>query len=99
MLARAPFGIVHYRHTHSEPLRQSQVTLHVLSRRSFVRQALAGAVAWPFSDRFPKTGENAPETLYNGIVLPSPWPPRFRFASSDPLLPPYIAEPPEIIPI
>ncbi len=71
----------------------------VLSRRSFVQRALAGAAAWPFRDLFQKPAKGAPETLYNGIVLPSPWPPRLRFASTEPLPPPYIVEPPEIIPI
>lgn len=39
------------------------------------------------------------ETLYNGIVLGSPWPPRLKYVNQHPVLPPYLASPPEIIPI
>ena len=43
------------------------------------------------------------ETLHNGIVLPSPWPPRLPdFPTSvekEPVVPPYLASPPDVIPI
>ena len=40
------------------------------------------------------------EILYNGIELPSPWPPRDRALTSEPLLPaPYLVSPPDVIPI
>ena len=40
------------------------------------------------------------ETLYNGIVLPEPWPPRHVDPNSrDPLPVPYLERPPEVIPI
>jgi hypothetical protein len=43
------------------------------------------------------------ETLYNGIVLPREWPPRFAdFPTSvekDPVIPPYLISPPSVIPI
>jgi len=39
------------------------------------------------------------ETLYNGIVLPSPWPPRASSFSIEPALPPYLRTPPAVIPI
>lgn len=40
------------------------------------------------------------ETLYNGIVLPQPWPPRNVDPNSrDPLPVPYLEHPPEVIPI
>lgn len=38
------------------------------------------------------------ETLYNGIELPSPWPPR-RELSEEPMPVPYLASPPAVIPI
>lgn len=38
------------------------------------------------------------ETLYNGIVLPSTWPPR-RPVELDPETPPYLLDPPAVIPI
>jgi len=40
-----------------------------------------------------------PETLYNGITLGSPWPPRRRYPDEYPIRPPYLAAPPEVIPI
>lgn len=40
------------------------------------------------------------ETLYNGIHLPSDWPPRTQRVSYDPPpVPPYLKNPPEVIPI
>jgi len=43
------------------------------------------------------------ETLHNGIVLPSPWSPRLPdFPTSvekEPVVPPYLASPPDVIPI
>ncbi|HIE52093.1 MAG TPA: glycosyl hydrolase family 32 [Armatimonadetes bacterium] len=40
------------------------------------------------------------ETLYNGIRLPSPWPPRVTALTLDPPpLPPYLTSPPTVIPI
>ena len=41
----------------------------------------------------------APETLYNGITLASPWPPRQRFPDEHLVTPPYLADPPAVIPI
>ena len=41
----------------------------------------------------PLTGE----TLHNGIVLPSPWPPARRSVSTIPHRPPYLAAPPAVI--
>src|SRR5262245_17872863 len=49
-----------------------------------------------------KAGDSG-ETLYNGIVLPREWPPRLAdFLTSvekDPITPPYLASPPNVIPI
>jgi hypothetical protein len=39
------------------------------------------------------------ETLYNGITLADPWPPRNRSFVDTPLVPPYLADPPSVIPI
>jgi hypothetical protein len=39
------------------------------------------------------------ETLYNGIVLPSPWPPKVTEIPRDPVTPPYLKSPPAVIPI
>ena len=39
------------------------------------------------------------EVLYNGIRLGTPWPPNNRYFSPDPIEPPYLADPPAVIPI
>ena len=39
------------------------------------------------------------QTLYNGIVLGSPWPPRWQSPSEHPTSPPYLVSPPRVIPI
>jgi hypothetical protein len=41
----------------------------------------------------------AGETLYNGIVLPSPWPPRMEKLTREPMAPPYLAKRPDVVPI
>ena len=41
----------------------------------------------------------APEVLYNGITLGAPWPPRRQYADTYPVAPPYLIEPPRVIPI
>ena len=39
------------------------------------------------------------ELLYNGIRLGSPWPPNNRYFSPEPIDPPYLGDPPAVIPI
>jgi len=39
------------------------------------------------------------ELLYNGIVLPDTWPPKMAELPRDPVRPPYLQSPPEVIPI
>lgn len=41
----------------------------------------------------------APEVLYNGITLGSPWPPRWQYPNEHPVIAPYLADPPAIVPI
>ncbi len=51
---------------------------------------------------FPEQGPQAvfaEETLYNGIRLPSPWPPRADTLTLEPVVPPYLLSPPAVIPI
>jgi len=43
--------------------------------------------------------EHSQETLYNGIGLSSPWPPRDNKLSLKPMPVPYLSEPPDVIPI
>jgi hypothetical protein len=41
----------------------------------------------------------APEVLYNGITLGTPWPPRLRYPDEHPVTPPYLRNPPAVIPV
>ncbi len=43
--------------------------------------------------------ENKGQTLPNGIELPASWPPRLKEVSREPSVPPYLANPPAVIPI
>jgi hypothetical protein len=45
------------------------------------------------------SGPGDGNVLYNGIVLPKTWPPRMEELPRDPLSPPYLESPPEVIPI
>ena len=45
------------------------------------------------------TGERTGQRLYNGIELPANWPPRVQQLSRNPITPPYLASPPNVIPI
>jgi hypothetical protein len=47
----------------------------------------------------PGKPSGAGETLYNGIRLPSPWPPKIGEVPRDPVTPPYLVSPPAVIPI
>ena len=70
----------------------------MISRRSFLRGAAAGAFLAPLGGRVsaqPARGT----TLYNGIVLGTPWPPRLKYADAHPITPAYLADPPAVIPI
>ena len=41
----------------------------------------------------------AGETLYNGIELPDQWPPKRKELKREPMSPPYLKNPPKVIPI
>jgi hypothetical protein len=47
----------------------------------------------------PQNTTRKAEVLYNGIVLPSPWPPRPAQVPRDPITPAYLVAPPAVIPI
>ncbi len=67
-----------------------------VTRRAFLQAAAAG-LAWPhLGNAQPPTSRDA---LYNGIVLPSPFPPRRDELTTRPERPPYLASPPRVIPI
>jgi hypothetical protein len=65
-----------------------------MHRRQFLAAAGAAAGAAVLAADPP-----ARETLYNGIELPSPWPPKVAEIPRDPLAPPYLKSPPKVIPI
>jgi hypothetical protein len=62
-------------------------------------RAVAGALAGPSLVRRAAAATLAGEVLYNGITLGSPWPPRLKYPDDHPVLPPYLSEPPAVIPI
>jgi hypothetical protein len=66
-----------------------------VDRRTFIRSAAAGVVGASIRP----AGAAAPVTLYNGIHLPQPWPPDRSSLPARPVLPPYLADPPDVIPI
>jgi hypothetical protein len=71
-----------------------------IDRRDFLRAgtlAVAG-LALPGSPGAAPAG-TAGETLYNGIRLPSPWPPRGTPLTGEPMPVPYLVAPPAVIPI
>jgi hypothetical protein len=68
-----------------------------MNRREFLHTgaALAGIPALAFAAA-PKSGG---ETLYNGIKLPTPWPPAWKEVPANLGEPPYLRSPPAVIPI
>jgi len=63
--------------------------------------AAAGAPFASVSDAPGEEGSAKPmgETLYNGIRLPATWPPKNRAITYDPMPVPYLASPPDVVPI
>lgn len=70
----------------------------MISRRTFLRGAAAGAILAPLGARAFEQARQG-EVLYNGITLGSPWPPRLQYPDDHPITPAYLADPPAIIPI
>jgi hypothetical protein len=63
-----------------------------VTRRDFLKAAACGVAIGA-----PSFAQPARETLYNGIVLPSPWPPARAQLSAIPQAPPYVVSPPPTI--
>src|SRR5689334_5385357 len=63
-----------------------------MNRREFLAAGAAVLAAEP-------SASSEGETLYNGIRLPSPWPPKIAEIPRDPVTPPYLKSPPAVIPI
>src|SRR5262245_31068164 len=68
-----------------------------ISRRRFLKTAVAGAATAALPR--PLFADTTGEVLYNGIRLATPWPPRLRSLSRDVVTPPYLLDPPAVIPI
>jgi hypothetical protein len=70
-------------------------------RRAFFRTT-AGAFALAFQggvDPLAVAATTGSGTLYNGIRLSRPWPPRYHDLPGLPITPPYLVAPPDVIPI
>lgn len=53
----------------------------------------------PWAARSSAQGFRTGETLYNGITLGTPWPPRLKYPNDHPITPGYLTHPPAVIPI
>ena len=69
-------------------------------RRQFVRMGLLGAAGLARQESLSATQPAAEgELLYNGIRLPTPFPPRIKDVPRDSITPAYLTTPPAVIPI
>jgi len=71
----------------------------VIARRDLLRIAASAALTWPLRASFSTLQAAAPEVLYNGITLGAPWPPQLKYPDEHPVLPPYLLDPPGVIPV
>jgi hypothetical protein len=69
-----------------------------VNRRTFLKAAAASAIGSSLRTR-EIVAAGARPTLYNGIELTDPWPPRLRSLPDVPVTPPYLIDPPVVIPI
>ena len=95
-LARPPVG-ERRAACHSVVGYSTRRSLLVISRRTFLQRVITGAALPSFKEQL--TLPTAGEVLYNGIALGQPWPPRLRFLNERPIRPPYLVDPPSVIPI
>ena len=68
-----------------------------VNRRTFLKAVVTTAVGASVRAREISAADRP--TLYNGIRLADPWPPRLRSLSALPIAPPYLVDPPAVIPI
>jgi hypothetical protein len=73
-----------------------------LNRRTFLHAGFLGFAGiglygLPLAESL--FAESKDNDLYNGIRLPSPWPPRMAEFTREPVRPPYLDSPPDVIPI
>src|SRR5438105_12605511 len=69
-----------------------------VNRRTFLKAVATTAVGASVRARAISAADLRP-TLYNGIRLTDPWPPRLRSLPELPIAPPYLVDPPAVIPI
>jgi len=67
-----------------------------MHRREFLQVGAGAAVLGAAAVAEPPASA---ETLYNGIPLPSPWPPHLKELPREAAVPPYLKSPPAVIPI
>src|ERR1019366_4282697 len=67
------------------------------NRRRFLQTGLLSGAGLTTLDAAQPAIEG--ELLYNGIRLPTPWPPRIKDVPRDPATPAYLTSPPSVIPI
>src|SRR6266446_1429474 len=76
---------------------------HTLERRKFLKRigclGVSGMCLTGKTFLADTRGAGPGEVLYNGIRLPSAWPPRLPSLSLEPMAIPYLASPPEVIDI
>ena len=77
----------------------SSTGLPPFSRRTFLKIAATSAAMAPVVTASALAQPSTGEVLYNGIRLGTPWPPNNRYLSPEPIDPPYLADPPAVIPI
>jgi len=66
----------------------------IISRRAFL-----GGTALSLISPLKVDARQNHETLYNGITLGNPWPPAWRYPPEHPIVPPYLADRPSVVPI
>src|SRR5579871_6364111 len=71
------------------------INVRIVSRRQFLQTA---AICGSLRRVAASAGGGRP-TLHNGITLADPWPPRMHSFSEAPTVPPYLHDPPDVIPI
>ena len=70
-----------------------------IDRRAFIRRCASGTLSLAVARGALGAVDAPAETLYNGIQLTSPWPPQRLSLPTTAVLPPYLADPPAVIPI
>jgi hypothetical protein len=77
-------------------------SLMSLASRAVSRRAFLKAIASAPLVGSARVGVRAPDSrvvLYNGVRLAAPWPPQRRAVATSPVPPPYLRDPPDVIPI